>query len=117
MSFYASVMVPPEENGQTPDLVAYFQSHLLSTLSSVIDTGLDEFDERAQIDEVEVIEVEQDSDEISVTYEISFSAYYGCQDKNYSDLTQRTIHGRRSGMEWIFHLYVAPQKRSTLNEF
>lgn len=114
MTADVKIAIPNEED---IDLVAYFQDHVESDFACAIDYGVSEFDERAQIDDIQVTDVVINGDAIEVMYEIEFSAHYGCRDKDYTDTTERSIHGRRVAGAWVFARHIPPPPRSTHEEF
>lgn len=72
---------------------------------------------RAEPDDVEFDHVEFAGDEISVSYTVTWSAYYGCDNFNKIGQYHGTIFGNRVGDEWRFDLYTPPTPRTTLEEF
>lgn len=114
MASVVEIAIPDEED---IDLTAYFQDHVESDFACAIDHGVSEFDERAQIDDIQVTDVVITGDSIEVMYEVEFSAHYGCRDKNYSGTSQRSIHGRRVAGDWVFARHIPPPSRSTHEEF
>jgi len=98
------------------DLIGCFQNQL-GILADAMDFDVANFDERAQIDQVQIRNAEVDGDSISLTYELRFSAYYGCSELNYAGHHQRTLLGRRDGGFWIFPQQLPLPSRSTLEEF
>ncbi len=114
MTNVVRIEIPEDED---IDLVSYFQDLIESDLSSAIDFGVREFDERAQLDSIECTDVLVNGDEVLLTYQVEFSAYYGCSDMDYCDTDERTVRGRKDGNEWVFPVYVAPPSRTTDEEY
>ena len=111
------IQIPVDEDEDNPlDLVAFFQERLESDLAPAIDYGVTEFDERATINNIECTDVVANDDSVIVTYEVSFSAYYGCSDMDYANTDKRTVRGRRVENTWVFPLHVPPPTRSTHDE-
>lgn len=74
-------------------------------------------DSRLRVDEIEVEEIELSADSIHIDYTVEFSAYYGCDDANFSDIDHRALGGTRVGNTFIFDEHVYPEPRSTVDEF
>lgn len=60
--------------------VEYFQDQVEGDFACAIDPGVSGFDERTQIDDIQVTDVVITGDSIEVMDEIEFSAHYGCRD-------------------------------------
>jgi hypothetical protein len=114
MSQTIRIPVPPD--GEY-DLLDYFSDLLDEEFGEVIDFGVSEFDDRAQTDEIRVTSVVEQTDSITVHYEIDISAHYGCSDMDYAKTVPRTSRGVRDGPDWVFQRYVQPPRRSTHDEF
>lgn len=81
------------------------------------DQTANEHDDRSSVDGINVINVELTEDEVHIEYEVDYSAYHGCRDKNYADTDERELFGTRNGRVITFDKFVFPQKRSTFDEF
>ncbi|MEJ8675537.1 hypothetical protein [Chromobacterium amazonense] len=76
------------------------------------------YDERATLDQTTITDVEIDQDTVSIWYEFSYSAYYGCRDMNLAGTSDGdTIIGTRKGCALTFETFIAPEPRSTFEEF
>lgn len=76
------VPIPDEDT----DLVWYFDEQVENDqFGLTLDYSVREHDERAEIDEVRISEVEVSADGVRVHYEIDWSAHYGCSDMNCAD--------------------------------
>lgn len=74
-------------------------------------------DDRADVDEVTVDEIELFEDAVHIHYCVQYSAYYGCKDMNYVDDDVRCVSGARTGLIIVFDTFVPPELRSTYEEF
>ena len=99
------------------DLKEYFQDLVEEDFEPVLDTDVWEQDERAVACGVEIDNVEVRDDTIIVYYSVSFSAYHGCRDRNWSGQDERHIAGTRAGDSWVFPAYVRRLPRDTFEEF
>ena len=111
------VRIPSAGQDNAPDLVSYFNAQLEGEFAQAIDWSVWEFDERAQVDELAVVGVQVDGLTVQVTYEIQFSAYYGCSDMDYADVDERVIHGVQVGPDWQFQRHVPVPPRTPFEEF
>lgn len=91
----------------------YFRDNI-NDLRSAMNLELD--DDRAGIDHIEVEHFWLSNDSVHIDYKIEYSAYYGCEDMNYSNEDQRAVSGRRNGCVFEFDIFVPPPERSTLDE-
>lgn len=114
MSSHIEIEVPDDED---VILVEYFQEQIEGEFRTAMDFGVAKFDDRAQLDDIQVADVVLMDDMIEVTYDVKFSAYYGCRDMDYVDTDERTIRGRCVGNAWVFSRHVSPPPRSTDEEF
>lgn len=89
----------------------------IGDLYPALDMRPDNGDERAVTDEVVVTWVDLEPDQVEVTYEVRYSAYHGCSDRNYAVADERSIVGLVEGTNWIFEKFVPPEPRSTVDEF
>jgi hypothetical protein len=116
-----TISIPVPEEFDDPEsefnLVEYFQDLVEADLALALDTDVWEIDDRAQTYETTIDEVEVRGDDIVVNYSVSFEAYYGCRDQNYSGDDQRHITGTRVGPHWVFVRYVQRLPRDTVEEF
>lgn len=72
--------------------------------------NLDYADDRAIVDRITVESVELTGQTVCVNYRIDFSAYHGCRDLNYQTEDWRAIVGKQDGDEWVFPVYVKPER-------
>lgn len=86
-------------------------------LYDAMDLGVNHFDDRAQVDDVQITEIDLTSDAIYIEFNVEYSAYHGCRDANYVDDDQRSIEGSRVGNKFFFDRFVPPPARSTHEEF
>ena len=106
------VPIPKSDDPEDrPDLVAYFQDLTDEEFGSVLDLEVEELDDRAQVENISVKDVNADGDDVSITYELEFSAYYGCKDMDYSDTDERVVRGWCEGDHWVFSKHVATPRR------
>lgn len=73
--------------------------------------------DRAEVDSVELDEIDFDGDGVSIEYSYEYSAYYGCDDANVIDGDSGVIIGRRVGNTLVFDEFIYPPVRTTLDEF
>ena len=71
---------------------------------------LDVDDDRATIDEISIEGVEIHEDGVAVHYSYVYSAYYGCDDMNYSDEEIGIEIGKRVDNEWVFERHISPER-------
>ncbi len=81
------------------------------------DLTANEHDDRSQVDDIRVTDVKIDEDSVTINYDVEYSAYHGCRDKNYADSDERELFGERQGRLLIFDSWVRPSRRSTDDEF
>jgi hypothetical protein len=86
-------------------------------LYPAMDLEVNDFDDRAQVDDVTITQIDLTSDSINIEYDVEYSAYHGCRDANYADADQREIAGERIGNKFIFDTFSPPPKRTTYEEF
>lgn len=110
MTGAAHVPVPVATDLEPLNLVAYFQEQCRNAVfRAALDLELQ--DQRAIVDSVKITEVELDDSGVVVSYDVAFSAYYGCRDQNYADRFSRTIDGTRVGANWFFKQHVPTPRR------
>lgn len=80
----------------------------IETLQRAFD--MDVQDERANIDEVKVDDVDLDGDAVVIHFTYHFSAYYGCRDQNYADSESGIAVGKVVGKTWTFDPYIPPPR-------
>lgn len=97
--------------------IADYISNNMHEYSDALDKSASEHDDRAEVDEIIVTNVELEEDSVFIYYDVEFSAYYGCRDMNYSDTDEREICGTRKGRVFTFEKYIPPPKRTTFEEF
>jgi len=109
------VDVPDDEE---VDLAEYFQEQLDSNeLCRALDFDVAGGDSRTSIDGISVDAVEVNGNYVHVTCSIEWSIYFGCDDMNTADVDEQVISGVRDGDCWAFEVHVAPEPRSTHEEF
>lgn len=96
-----------DEDVDEPDLDRYFSGLLGRPFRAALDLGLE--DDRAVVDNVKIESVEAGGDGIMVSYIVSLSAYYGCEDQNYADDDHRSCEGIRDGDVRVFDRHVRPE--------
>jgi hypothetical protein len=100
----------------TDDLQDYFSQFVTNDSgdvggSLVAALDLDVPDDRATVDDVSVEDVELHEDgSVTVHYTVQYSAYHGCRDMNYADDDLRAVTGVRDGGDWVFTVYVSPER-------
>lgn len=83
-----------------------------------MDLDASQHDDRANVDEVNITEVEIDERTVAIHYDYEYSAYYGCRDVNYSDTTdEEVIVGQRQGNTLLFEKFKPRERRSSDEEF
>jgi hypothetical protein len=92
------ISVPvPEELIEDPEcdfeLKDYFQDLVQEEFGPALDTDIWELGERAVALECEVDNVEVQGDSNIVYFSVTFDAYYGCKDQNYSGSDERHVAG------------------------
>jgi hypothetical protein len=120
MVLNVAIPVPEElvaDSDSDFDLKDYFQDQIEEDFGRALDTDVWELDERAVVLEVEIDNVEVRDDAIIVYYSVSFDAYYGCKDQNYTGADERHVSGTRIGDTWVFKPYVPRERRDTFEEF
>lgn len=106
--------LPSEFNDE--DIEDYFRENV-DDLRPAMDLDVGQgADHRIQIDDVEIENVELESDSIFIEFIVEFSAYYGCDDANFSDDDQRAVTGKRIGNTFIFEEHVYPERPSPSDE-
>lgn len=89
--------------------------HLIIELSGI---DVSDYCDRAQVDRSEVTGIQIDSNNnLAVSFEIEYSAYYGCEDANVVETIQDEIWGTFSAGNLVFEKPPERQKRSTHEEF
>jgi hypothetical protein len=97
------------------DYPDYLREHF-EEYSAALDDSADPHDDRAQVDEVRVTNVELTEDTVYISYEVDYSAHYGCRDMNYSETAERELVGDRTGRVFTFARFTQPEPRSTFEE-
>ena len=99
------------------DVKAYFCANVEDLHPAMdLDVGQSE-DSRLEVDDIDIEEIELDATSIHIEYTVEFSAYYGCDDANFSDIDHRVVEGVRVGNSFIFDEHVYPEPRNTVDEF
>lgn len=104
-------------NGFDDEAIKDYFTNNIDDLYDAMDLGVNHHDDRAQVDDIQITEINLTSDTIYIEYSIEYSAYHGCRDAIYVDEDQRSIEGSRIGNKFIFDLFVPPPARSTHEEF
>ena len=99
------------------DQIKEYLTESVEDLYGAMDLEVNNFDDRAQVDDVNITEIELTADTVQIEYEIEYSAHHGCRDASYSESDQRTISGTRVGNIFRFAEFVAPPERTTYEEF
>lgn len=84
---------------------------------AAFDSTANENDDRSQVDNISVINVELHENLVTIYYDVDYSAYHGCRDMNYEDTDEREIVGHREGRIIIFESFSPSPPRSTYEEF
>jgi len=87
----------------------------IDELQPALDLELE--DDRANVDEIEILSVTRNESGVEIEYAIQFSAYYGCRDQNYANEDQRSLTGIWQGDGYSFDAFVPPPRRDTVDEF
>jgi hypothetical protein len=113
----------PEEEGDELDLRSHFQE--LANLEegsadfrSVLDLSPPTPDDsRVTLSSIDVTEVERFDDCVAVSYDVEWSAYYGCSDVD-GPLYENglTVTGFVEGDSWVFRRHVYPERPSPNEE-
>jgi hypothetical protein len=113
------IPIPQEFDDENSDfeLKPYLQRFVEGELAQALDTDVWELDDRAHAYDTEITDVEIHGDNLNITYNVLFDAYYGCKDQNYAGQDERFLTGTRIGAHWVFEQYVPRQRRSTYDEF
>ncbi len=115
MSKEVRIPVPAAGSAESLDLVAWFQTRV-DALSAALDLVVAEFDKKAQIDNIQIDEIDVHDNAVTVTYQLAFSASYTCSGIDYAGTHQRTVTGVRDGNWWVFRPAFILPKRSTADE-
>jgi len=121
------VRIPVQDDLDDDELLRYFDNQLSAPgaaddfdgpLSAALDLEVDDHDDRAVLDDVEVsgVEISEDGRTITIEYTVTFSAHHGCRDMNYTDMEDREIEGSREGCFWVFDEFQAPERLSPNEE-
>lgn len=116
------IRVPiPFPEDEEVDLVGYFADLISDEFGEIGGDllpalDLDVNDDRATIDEISIEEVVIHEEGVAVHYSYTYSAYYGCDDMNYSDEETGTAFGKRVGTEWVFERHVSPERQAPNEE-
>lgn len=86
-------------------------------IEAALDLDVSDIEDRAQLYDTSITEIELDEESISITYELSYEVYLGCRDLNYADIDERHLCGKREGNRFTFPIHFPPPKRSTYEEF
>ena len=89
----------------------------LEDLYPAMDLEVQDVDDRATLDNVEIDSVSILGSLVTVNYRVDFSAYHGCRDMNYDDYDSRSIAGKRIGDRIEFDEHIPLPQRSTHEEF
>lgn len=107
-----SILLPEDiSNSRIQD----FLSEHIESLWGAFDLELP--DDRAELDDVTLDEVEVFEDAILIDYRVEYSVYYGCKDMNYAGDDVRLVEGKRKGATLEFDQFVPPEPRTTFEEF
>ena len=98
------------------------EDEMIDLLSSSVDELTPTFDlrvgdERAQLGEISITDVQFQGDMVHVTYEFDWSSYYGCDDMNGYGEEDGVVTGVLEAGYWVFQRFVPPPERSTFEEF
>ena len=96
------------------------KNYLISNVDELypaMDLEVDDSDDRAQLDEVTITQIDLTYDSIQIEFDVEYSAYHGCKDMSYSDSDSRSIAGERKGNKLIFKKFIPSPRRTTHEEF
>jgi hypothetical protein len=110
------VVVELPKNFPDASIEDFLREHV-EDLYAAMDLEVQDLDDRATLDNVEIDDVTVQDGIVTVDYRVEYSAYHGCRDMNYDDDDDRCIAGERIGDRIEFDEHVAPPKRSTHEEF
>jgi len=68
----------------------------------------------AEIDEIEIEELQTCNHEVTVVIKYTWSAYYGCRDMNTCDEEEDVLKGIRENNKLIFDKYVEPVREDEI---
>lgn len=118
----------PDDEDDVDDLSHFFAEKIFSDpreggdlngeLLPVLDLEVDDHDDRALLDDVQVTEVEFDpvAKTVEVFYNVTYSAHHGCRDLSYTEIDDRSVIGTLEGSNWVFDEYVPPHRLSPSEE-
>ena len=95
MDNFITIEVP---NGFNDEEIKNYLTENIESLYAAMDFEVNHFDDRAQVDDIQITEIELTSDTIYIEYNVQYSAYHGCRDANYVDEDQREVEGRVSSI-------------------
>ena len=104
-------------SGVNDEEIKNFLTDNIESLYDAMDLQVNHLDDRAQVDDIQITEIELTSDTIHIEYCVEYSAFHGCRDANYVDEDQRSVEGSRNGNKFIFEKFIPPPARSTHEEF
>jgi len=104
-------------SGVNDEEIKNFLTDNIESLYDAMDIQVNHLDDRAQVDDIQITEIELTSDTIHIEYCVEYSAFHGCRDANYVDEDQRSVEGSRNGNKFIFEKFIPPPARSTHEEF
>lgn len=114
MDTFITIEVP---SGFDDEAIKNYFTDNIENLYDAMDLEVNNLDDRAQVDDIQITEIELTSDTIYIEYNVEYSAYHGCRDANYVDDDQRSIEGSRVGNKFVFDRFVPRPARSTYEEF
>lgn len=74
-------------------------------------------DERGELGEVRISGIGFSGVSVHISYKYSWTAYWGCEDRNVYAEEDGVVSGIRIGDTWVFQPFVPPEPRSTRDEF
>jgi hypothetical protein len=110
------VYVSLPEDTSNESLRSHFQQQL-HELKPALDDQVEDSDPRAVVDNIEIVAVYRTGQDVQIDYIVHFSAYYGCDDRNYVDSDERSVNGI-IGDDWlVLESFVPRLPRDTYEEF
>ncbi|MDO8887013.1 MAG: hypothetical protein Q7V16_00355 [Hydrogenophaga sp.] len=111
----SDLLEPNNDDLEETDLREYFgdmvrpdQGEFHGDFMQALDTFHGDY--RAVLDDVWIEGVQVEGDVVHVNFVTSHSAYYGCEDANWAEDDHRSVTGKRVVDEWVFDVFVAPER-------
>lgn len=82
-----------------------------------LDFSAAEFDELAQMTDLQVTGAEATEAGVAVHYTVSWEAFHACDDRTVGRENARVVRGTVDGCDWLFERAAPSAGRSTVDEF